>query len=249
MSQTSWQRSEEKLETATPETKPDTEPTAAPIIDLTGARPDRTLPADADDAQDGPDSDEQIVSDGASQREALSEESLPSIEDLDGSWVTVATAARLLQVSETTVRRRVAAGRLRGQLVHDPSIGSRRWVVHNVDLPEENLDASATLVPIEAIDRLEAAWQALREATARAERAERVAEFEKERRVEAEYERNRLRELQSAESALTERVVRLEKDKRAQVEKERDRLRAMLDSDAPVRKSRWKAFTDSLRTR
>lgn len=240
MSQTPWQRSEETLDT----TDSETESAEAPIIDLTGMRPDQRISPEDDEEPRNDASDQGAPTSNAPSQP--SEDTLPSIDDLEGAWVTVAKAAQLLEVSETTVRRRLGAGTLRGQLVHDPAIGSKRWMVDEAELPSQRSEPTGALVPIEAIDRLEAAWEALREATARAERAERVAEFEKERRIEAERDRKRLREIQAAETELTQRVVRLEKEKRAQIEKERDRLRAMLEAEEPKRKSRWKTFTDGL---
>ena len=94
---------------------------------------------------------------------------------------------------------------------------------------------------LEAIDRLEQAWARTRDEVARAERAERILEFEKERRIEAERERDRLRSLLAAEHELAERVSQLERQRRLEVEQERDRLRAMLDAEPTRMWRRWMA--------
>jgi hypothetical protein len=174
----------------------------------------------------------------------LSEDPVIPVEALAGDWVTVSKAARLLEQSESTIRRKLKTGSLVGQLVFDSTIGSKRWMVDASEFPANSAN-SAALVPMEVIDRLEQAWDSTRETFARAERAERVAEFEKERRVEAEQERDRLRSLLAAENELAGRVARLEKQRRLEVEQERDRLLALLEAK-PQPRSRWKRLRDRL---
>jgi hypothetical protein len=164
------------------------------------------------------DDDEQLVGDI----------DLPPVEAFAGNWLTVAQAAQLLQQSEATVRRKLKSGELEGRMAFDQSIGTNRWMVDAGELTNEH-SQSATLVPMAAIDRLEKAWGDTRDAIARAETAERVAVFERERRIEAEQERDRLRSLLAAENELAQRVAELEKSRRIQVEKERDRLRTLLE--------------------
>ncbi|HXV70597.1 MAG TPA: hypothetical protein VEB69_04280 [Acidimicrobiia bacterium] len=151
-----------------------------------------------------------------------------AIEEFEESWVTVAQASQLLGLSDTTVRRKLKTGELNGEMAFDSSIGSRRWLVDltGVEIVQPE---TTTLVPMAAIDRLEKAWADTRDAVARAETAERIANFERERRIEAEGERDRLRSLLTAENDLAQRIAELEKNRRIQAEKERDRLRALLE--------------------
>lgn len=172
----------------------------------------------------------------------MATESSPRVDNLSDDWVTLAKAAELLGVSERTVRRKLKNGEIPGELVHDPEIGTERWMVDTSEILTKRSE-SAVLVPIEAIDRLELAWTQTREAVARAEIAERVAEFERERRIEAEQDRDRLRSLLEAESALAERVSDLEKRRRIEAERERDRLRAILESEPPP-PSRWRRWLE-----
>jgi hypothetical protein len=165
-------------------------------------------------------------------RNTLSTDSRPLVDDLGDDWVTLAEAAQILELSERTVRRKLKSGEIGGELVYDPDIGTDRWMVHLENLPARAA-TSGVLVPIEAIDRLELAWAQTREAAVRAQIAERIAEFERERRKELERERDRLRSLLEAESALSERVTELEKRRRIEAERERDRLRAILERDEP----------------
>lgn len=249
MSQTPWSPPEGIDEADSPDADASPDVHDGPVIEITDLwieRPSAEHSVDESGGTTPPVSrPELVVSPPEIEEEADSEEGVPHLEDLDSNWVTVGRAARLLDVSESTVRRRLAAGTLNGELAYDPAIGTKRWMIHTSELPDDDSRAG-TLVPIEAIDRLEAAWEALREATGRAERAERIAEFEKNRRAEAERERDRLRSLLTAENQLADRVAKLERDKRQQVEKERDRLRAMLEAEKPATKSRWQAITDSL---
>ncbi len=170
----------------------------------------------------------------------MSTEGKVRVDSLSEDWVTLAKAAELLGVSERTVRRKLKNGEIPGELAFDPEIGTERWMVDTTDLLTARAE-SAVLVPIEAIDRLEMAWTQVREAVARAEIAERIAEFEKERRVEAERDRDRMRELLNAETELANRVSNLEKRRRIEAERERDRLRALLEAEdvEPSRFRRW----------
>lgn len=170
-------------------------------------------------------------------------ESNTRVDSLGDDWVTLAEAAELLGVSERTIRRRVKNGEIPGELAFDPDIGTERWMVDTSELLTQRAE-SAVLVPIEAIDRLELAWAQVREAVARAEIAERVADFEKERRKEAEQDRDRLRSLLEAETALAHRVSDLEKKRRIEAERERDRLRAILESDEPAEPKRWRRWLE-----
>ena len=174
----------------------------------------------------------------------MATESTPRVDSLGDDWVTLAKASELLGVSERTVRRKLKNGEIPGELAFDPEIGTERWMVDTSELLTERGE-SAVLVPIEAIDRLEMAWTQVREAVARAEIAERVAEFERERRKEAEQDRDRLRSLLEAESELAQRVSNLEKKRRIEAERERDRLRAILESDGPSDEpKRWRRWLD-----
>jgi hypothetical protein len=99
--------------------------------------------------------------------------------------------------------------------------------------PRHRKADSAALVPMEVVDRLEETWAQLRDAVARAEVAERKAEFEKQQRQEVEMERDRLRALLEAVNELAERVFELETHRRQELEQERDRLRALLETEQP----------------
>ena len=174
----------------------------------------------------------------------MSTERTPEVESLGDSWVTLARAAELLQISERTVRRKLKSGELTGELTFDSDIGTERWMVLLEDRPlPEPMAHGGVLVPIEAIDRLEIAWAQVREAQARAQTAERIVEFEKERRREVEQERDRLRSLLEAETALADRVSELEKRRRIEAERERDRLRSILESERPE-SSRWRRWLE-----
>lgn len=189
--------------------------------------------------------------DQLSDEDTLSVEDTPWVDTLGTDWVTLSAASEILGQSERTVRRKLKSGELYGELAFDPAIGTKRWMVDTSNLPvrQPAVDRSnppahnsetpdtAVLVPIEAIDRLEQAWGRTRDAVARAEIAERVAEFEKERRVEAEGDRDRLRSMLKAENEIAEHVAELERQRRIEAERERDRLRAMLEAEQP--ESRW----------
>lgn len=170
----------------------------------------------------------------------MSTDSRPAVDHLGDDWVTLAEAAQMLDLSERTVRRKLKTGEISGELVYDPDIGTDRWMVHLENLPART-STPGVLVPIEAIDRLELAWAQTQNAAVRAQIAERIAEFERDRRKELERERDRLRSMLEAESALSERVTELEKKRRIEAEKERDRLRAILEREArePSRWRRW----------
>lgn len=172
----------------------------------------------------------------------MSTDSRPLVGDLGDDWVTLAEAAQILDLSERTVRRKLKSGEIGGELLYDPDIGTDRWMVHLENLPAR-VATSGVLVPIEAIDRLEMAWAQTRDATVRAQIAERIAEFERERRKELERERDRLRSLLEAESALSGRVTELEKKRRIEAERERDRLLAILERDEPE-PSRWRRWLE-----
>lgn len=173
----------------------------------------------------------------------MATESRPRVDSLGEDWVPLAKAAELLGVSERTVRRKLKNGEIPGELAYDPDIGTERWMVDTSELLTQRSN-SAILVPIEAIDRLELAWTQIREAVARAEIAERIAEFEKERRTEAERDRDRLRALLEAETALAQRVSDLEKKRRIEAERERDRLRSILESEQPEQPKRWRRWLE-----
>lgn len=178
------------------------------------------------------------------EEELVSTESSPRVDSLGDDWVTLAKAAELLGVSERTVRRKLKNGEIPGELAYDPNIGTERWMVDTTELLTQRAE-TAVLVPIEAIDRLEMAWTQVREAVARAEIAERIAEFEKERRREAEQDRDRLRSLLEAETALAQRVSDLEKKRRIEAERERDRLRSILEAELqPSEPKRWRRWLE-----
>lgn len=173
--------------------------------------------------------------DGQADGQDLPPEDTPTVDSLGDDWVTLTKAAELLGKSERTVRRKLKNGEIPGQLAFDPDIGTERWMIDTSELLTVHADSSV-LVPLEAIDRLELAWTQTREAVARAEIAERIAEFERERRAEAESDRDRLRQLLAAESDLAIRVSELEKKRRIEAEQERDRLRALLEGEE---KPKW----------
>lgn len=176
--------------------------------------------------------------------EPVTTERGPRVDSLDEDWVTLARAAELLSVSERTVRRKLKNGEIPGKLAYDPEIGTERWMVDTSELLTQRAE-STILVPIEAIDRLEMAWTQVREALARAEIAERIADFEKERRKEAEQDRDRLRSLLQAESELAQRVSELEKKRRMEAERERDRLRDILESEMePNEPKKWRRWLE-----
>ena len=100
-------------------------------------------------------------------------------------WLTIAEAAEALEVSAKTIRRRLKAGELTGELVHDPKIGAERWMIDGAALPTA---PGAALIPVELLDRLEDAWRQARESAAEAAVAEQRADFEKDRRQRAEVE-------------------------------------------------------------
>jgi DeoR/GlpR family transcriptional regulator of sugar metabolism len=58
--------------------------------------------------------------------------------------VTIPEAARLLRVSERTIRRRLTSGQLKGSQVSSP--GGFSWVVELDDPPPEDSPVSAALV-------------------------------------------------------------------------------------------------------
>jgi len=107
------------------------------------------------------------------------------VDSLREGWLTIAEAAEALEVSAKTIRRRLKAGELTGELVHDPMIGAKRWMIDGSALPTAS---GAALIPVELLDRLEAAWAEVRESAGQAAVAEQRAEFEKERRQRAEAE-------------------------------------------------------------
>lgn len=100
-------------------------------------------------------------------------------------WLTLAAAAQQLEVSVKTVRRRVKAGELVGEMVHDPVTGVDRWMIDPTSFPQAT--QITPMIPIEVPDRTEDADGKANEATVRAKR---VAEFEKQGRHEAEVERD-----------------------------------------------------------
>lgn len=178
------------------------------------------------------------------EEELVTTERDPRVDSLDEDWVTLAKAAELLGVSERTVRRKLKNGEIPGELAYDPEIGAERWMVDTSELLTQHAE-STVLVPMEAIDRLEMAWAQVREAVARAEIAERIADFEKERRMEAEKDRDRLRSLLQAESELAQRVSDLEKKRRIEAERERDRLRDILESEIkPNEPKKWRRWLE-----
>jgi len=107
------------------------------------------------------------------------------VDSLGEDWLTIAEAAEALAVSAKTVRRRLKAGEITGELVHDPKIGAKRWMIEGSALPTA---PGAALIPVELLDRLESAWAEVRESAGQAAVAEQRADFEKERRQRAEVE-------------------------------------------------------------
>jgi len=107
------------------------------------------------------------------------------VDSLGEEWLTIAEAAEALEVSAKTVRRRLKAGELTGEMVHDSKIGAERWMVDGSTLPTAT---GAAIVPVELLDRLEDAWREARESAAEAAKAEQRADFEKDRRQRAEAE-------------------------------------------------------------
>jgi len=107
------------------------------------------------------------------------------VDSLGEGWLTIAEAAEALEVSAKTIRRRLKAGELPGELVHDPKIGAERWMIDGQALPTA---PGAALIPVELLDRLEDAWRQARESAAEAAKAEQRADFEKDRRQRAEAE-------------------------------------------------------------
>jgi len=107
------------------------------------------------------------------------------VDSLGEGWLTIAGAAEALEVSAKTIRRRLKAGEITGELVHDPKIGAERWMIDGSALPTA---PGAALIPVELLDRLEDAWRQARESAAEAAKAEQRAEFEKDRRQRAEFE-------------------------------------------------------------
>jgi len=107
------------------------------------------------------------------------------VDSLGESWLTIAEAAEALEVSAKTIRRRLKAGEITGELVHDPKIGAERWMIDGSALPTA---PGAALIPVELLDRLEDAWRQARESAGQAAVAEQRADFEKERRQRAEFE-------------------------------------------------------------
>jgi len=115
----------------------------------------------------------------------VSNDQLAEVDSLGEGWLTIAEAAEALEVSAKTIRRRLKAGEITGELVHDPKIGAERWMIDGSALPTA---PGAALIPVELLDRLEDAWRQARESAAEAAVAEQRAEFEKERRQRAEVE-------------------------------------------------------------
>ena len=196
----------------------------------------------------------------------LATDDVPQVDSLGEGWVTLSDAADLLGESTDRLRRKLRLGDIAGQLAFDASIGRERWMVDTsrLAIPAPDLEVVAdlgpasdpgaesdpsvksdpgVLVPMEAIDRLEEAWSRLRDAVARAEVAERRADFEKQRRQDAEHDRDSLRQMLNAENEIANRVVELEREKRHEMEKERDRLRTLLEAE-PSRTSWWKRWMD-----
>jgi len=115
----------------------------------------------------------------------VSNDQLAGVDSLGEGWLTIAEAAEALEVSAKTIRRRLKAGEITGELVHDPKIGAERWMIDGSALPTA---AGSALIPVELLDRLEAAWAEVRESAAEAAKAEQRADFEKDRRERAEAE-------------------------------------------------------------
>jgi DNA-binding transcriptional MerR regulator len=105
------------------------------------------------------------------------------VDSLGEGWLTIAEAAEALEVSAKTIRRRLKAGEITGELVHDPKIGAERWMIDGSTLPTA---PGVALIPVELLDRLEDAWRQAREASAEAAVAELRADFETDRRQRTE---------------------------------------------------------------
>ncbi len=116
----------------------------------------------------------------------MSNDKPPGVASSGEGWLTIAEAAEALEVSAKTIRRRLKAGELTGELVHDPKIGTQRWMIDGSALPTA---PGAALIPVELLDRLEDAWRQARGSAAEAAKADQRAEFEKDRRQRAEAER------------------------------------------------------------
>lgn len=106
-------------------------------------------------------------------------------------WLTIGEAADLLGVSAKTVRRKIKSGDLVAEMRHDSDIGSERWYIDAEKLPRQ--PGTASVVSVEVLATIDALHRELTAATARAEVAETVAEFQAERRRELEAELERLR--------------------------------------------------------
>jgi len=115
----------------------------------------------------------------------VSNDQLAGVDSLGEGWLTIAEAAKALEVSAKTIRRRLKAGEITGELVHDPKIGAERWMIDAEALPTA---PGAALIPVELLDRLEDAWRQARESAAEAAIAEQRVDFEKDRRQRAEAE-------------------------------------------------------------
>jgi len=115
----------------------------------------------------------------------VSNDQLAGVDSLGKGWLTIAEAAKTLEVSAKTIRRRLKAGEITGELIHDPKIGAERWMIDASGLPTA---PGTALIPVELLDRLEDAWRQARESAAEAALAEQRADFEKDRRQRAEAE-------------------------------------------------------------
>jgi len=105
------------------------------------------------------------------------------MDSLGEGWLTITQAAEVLEVSAKTIRRRLKAGEITGELVYDPKIGAERWMIDGSTLPTA---PGVALIPVELLDRLEDAWRQARESTAEAAKAEQRADFETDRRQRTE---------------------------------------------------------------
>ena len=65
----------------------------------------------------------------------MTNEQQPGVDSLGDNWLTIAEAAEALGVSAKTVRRRLKAGEITGELVHDPKIGAERWMLDGSTFP------------------------------------------------------------------------------------------------------------------
>lgn len=127
----------------------------------------------------------------------------PGVDSLGEGWLTIAEAAEALEVSAKTIRRRLKAGEITGELVYDPKIGSERWMIDGSTLPTA---PGVALIPVELLDRLEDAWRQAREAAAEAAVAELRADFETDRRQRTEA---RLETAEDDRDSLAREVTRL----------------------------------------